>query len=135
MFIVRQSEHINEDIKRNWSSWNYGLEGFEGTEEELEQELESITDERSFWISGFDIYPDNRNEFDIRELYSNYWVVVDTFHGYGLSCNILESDSIEESINEVTSDGFKIDLGEGDMVDCSEAKVVWSDDNIHILEV
>ena len=31
MFIARKSENIQEDIKRNWSSWNFGQLGFDGT--------------------------------------------------------------------------------------------------------
>lgn len=137
MYIVRKSENINEDIKRNWSSWNYGQEGFEGTKEELQKELDSITDEHSMWISGFDIYPDNRDEFTIRELYPNYWVVVDTFHGYGLSCNILDVETKEEAIEEVTTESFQMDLGDGDMLDCTKAELVWSSEDgfIHIIEV
>jgi len=137
MFIVRQSEHIQEDIKRNWSSWNYGQEGFEGTEDELNGCLENITDERPFWISGFEIYPDDIKNSEIKELYDGYWVLVDNTRGSGLSCNILDSETLEDSISIVTDKDFRIDLGEGETVDCSNAKVVWSDEEnfIHILKI
>jgi len=135
MFIVRQSEHIQEDIKRNWSSWNYGQEGFEGTEDELNECLESITDENPFFISGFEIWPDDVQSSEIKELYDGYWVLVDNTRGNGLSCNTLEIETLEEAIEEVKENG--IDLGDGETVDCSNAKVVWSDeeDFIHILEI
>lgn len=35
MFVARQSNHIQEDIARNWSSWNFGQEGFSGSMNEL----------------------------------------------------------------------------------------------------
>lgn len=44
MFIARQSSHIQEDIARNWSSWNFGNDGFEGTEEELNEAIEEAKD-------------------------------------------------------------------------------------------
>lgn len=136
MFIVRQSEYIQEDIKRNWSSWNYGELGFEGTREELKESMnESIQSGSSFDISGFELWEDEISNADIRELYDGYWVLVDNTRGSGLSCNILESETLEEAIKEVKENG--IDLGEGETVDCSNAKVVWSDeeDFIHILEI
>jgi hypothetical protein len=136
MYIVRQSEHINEDITRNWSSFNYGELGFEGTRDELEKAMnEAIELGYSFDISGLELWDDEIKNSDISELYSGYWVLVDNTRGKGLSCNILESDSLEEAITEVELNG--IDLGEGETVDCTNAKVVWSDseDFVHILEI
>jgi hypothetical protein len=136
MYIVRQSEHIKEDLQRNWSSWNYGELGFEGTKEELEESMEeAIENESSFDISGFELWEEDIEKADIRELYDGYWVLVDNTRGRGLSCNILESESLEEAIEEVKENG--VDLGEGETVDCSNAKVVWSDeeDFIHIIEI
>jgi hypothetical protein len=140
MYIVRQSEHISEDITRNWSSFNYGELGFEGTRKELEEAMnEAIKNESSFDISGFELWEDEIKNSNISELYSNYFVLVDNTRGTGLSCNILESDSleeaIEEAIEEVELNG--VDLGEGETVDCTNATVVWSDseDFVHILEI
>ena len=42
IFFARMSGHIQEDIKRGWSSWNFGAHGFEGTLEELEKAIENI---------------------------------------------------------------------------------------------
>lgn len=138
MYIVRQSEHIQEDLKRNWSSWNYGLEGLNCNQEQLEQwKQEAIENENPLYISGFELWGDDIENADIRELYENYWVLVDLNRGEGLSCNIIECETLEEAINIVTNKDFRIELGEGETVDCSNAKVVWSDEDnfIHIIEV
>ena len=135
MFIARQSNHIQEDIKRNWSSFNYGLDGFEGTEEELEAEIERVeNNESNLYISGLEIWHEDISNHRIEELYSNYWVVVDE-RNHGLSSISLESDTLEEAIQELSEN--EIDLGSEEMNDCRLAKVVWSDsDNfIHILEI
>ena len=71
-YYVRYSDHIKEDLKRNWSSWNFGGEGFEGTEEELEEVKQNAIDSNgsaSFYISGFELWGDDIIETDIRELY------------------------------------------------------------------
>ena len=55
IYLARKSNHIEEDMKRNWSSWNFGSEGFEGTKQELDNAIqEAIENDSSFWISGFD---------------------------------------------------------------------------------
>lgn len=107
-YIVRFSNYIQEDIKRGWSSWNFGTEGFEGTKEEL---LESIEMDENFYISGFDIWVESIdsdrdsvyvNDYIIKELYKNYWVAVDYINNeYGeLSCLELDADTDEEAIAE-----------------------------------
>ena len=136
MFIVRQSQHINEDLRRNWSSFNYGLEGIEATKEEMEAKKQAAIDNgKPLYISGIELWEDDILNADIRELYAGYWVLVDTRGGYGLCCNILNAESLEEAITEVTGDGFEIELGEETRVDCSDAELVWSNGEIHILEV
>lgn len=107
-YIVRFSNYIQEDIKRGWSSWNFGTEGFEGTKEEL---LESIEMDENFYISGFDIWVEKIdsdkdtvyiNDYTIKELYTNYWVAVDDVNNeYGeLSCLFLDSENDEDAIAE-----------------------------------
>lgn len=141
MYIVRFSNHIQEDIKRNWSSWNFGEEGFKGTKEELEEELDKLDEDdyNSFWISGFEIYHRDLRTAVIEELYENYWVMVDPDFTYGLACNTLEAESLKEAIEEVNEDNFKIEYGAGECVDCSNAKVVhsfdWEGNQTYILEV
>ena len=136
MFIVRQSQHINEDVKRNWSSWNYGLEGLNCSADELDVAIETaLATDTALYISGFELYGRELETAEIRELYENYWVLVDVFHGSGLSCNILNACNLEEAINIVEADNFFLDMQEGDMVDCSDAIVAYSKGEIHILEV
>jgi hypothetical protein len=134
MFVSRKSNHIQEDIKRNWSSWNFGQEGFIGTYNELQDLLRSATDSKSVWISGFDIYAEQVSEFNFGELYANYWVAIDNVNAkYGLSAIELKSESLENAINEANSrtDYF----GDGISFDASEAKLVYSNEDIHIFEI
>lgn len=141
MYIVRFSNHIQEDIKRNWSSINFGEEGFVGTEEELDARLEELEEDEDacLWISGLELYGRDLRTTTIKELYENYWVVVDNEFSWGLACNTLEAESLEEAIEEVNMDGFDIDYGFGECVDCSNAKVVhsfnWDGNQTYILEV
>ena len=134
MFVARKSEHIQDDIKRNWSSWNFGQEGFEGTREELNKLLETITDEDSVWISGFEIWAHDKDSFDFGELYNNYWVAIDRINANeGLSCIDLEAESLEAAIKEAES---RTDYwGEGESFDASGAKLVYSNDEIHVFEI
>ena len=140
MYIVRFSNHINSDIKRNWSSWSFGQEGFEGTEEELQEAIqETIDNDGEFYISGFDICGSKLKNADIRELYQNYWVLVDPSFENGLACNTLDAETLEEAIQEVSAPDFDIEYGKGQCVNCSNAKVVysfdWKGNQTHILEV
>lgn len=132
MFIARQSDHIKADIKRNWSSWNFGEEGFEGTEEELEAELEKVEGNNSFYISGFEIWEQDKDSFEFGELYKNYWVAIDT-RNKGISGIELDAETLEDAIDEAEnrSDYF----GDGVSFDAQKAKLVYSTDDIHIFEV
>lgn len=138
-YYVRFSDHINEDLKRGWSSWNFGEEGFEGTEEELQEALSNITDNSPFWISGFDIYPDAIDEYEIKELYPNYWVVVDNINAQGgISGHELPEglETIEDALAEIQSKrGMYDGTGEGDTIYVEDAKVIYSQDDMHIIEV
>lgn len=134
MFVARKSNHIEEDIKRNWSSWNFGEAGFEGTRNELNDYLNSATDENPVFISGFDIYPDNVKEFTFGELYNNYFVAIDNINTpNGLSCIELEANTIEGAITEASerSDYW----GDGQSFDARQAKLVYSNDDIHVFEI
>jgi hypothetical protein len=86
---IRQTAHIRRDLRRNWSSWSYGALGFEGTWEQLVNELLNTG---SVSVSGFEIssedrfedydeaewWLENKSGYDIRQLRRDYWVVVDT---------------------------------------------------------
>lgn len=143
-FVARQSNHIQEDIARNWSSWNFGQEGFNGTKDELIDLLNSAKDNSSScWISGFDIWVESvdydhasvsANDFQFKELYDNYWVAVDNINaGNGLSCISLTAENIEDAIQEANSrtDYF----GEGDSFDANDYELIYSNNEIHVFKL
>lgn len=140
-FVARKSNNIQEDIKRNWSSWNFGEEGFEGTKEDLIELLnETKENESSCWISGFDIWVESvdydcnsvyANDFEFRELYDGYWVAVDNVNSPdGLSCISLNSDNVEDAIKEANNrtDYF----GDGDSFDADDYELIFSNEDIHV---
>jgi hypothetical protein len=132
-FFARKSNHIKDDIKRNWSSWNFGEEGFKGTYSELEDYLNSSTDTNPVWISGFEIYPDDIKNFEFGELYNKYWVAIDNVNASGgLSGILLKSNTLNDAIIEANkrSDYF----GDGDVFSSNDCKLVYSKDDIHIFE-
>jgi hypothetical protein len=134
MFIARKSDHIQEDIKRNWSSWNFGQDGFKGTRDELNAYLSTCTDNSAVFISGFEIYADAVKGFEFGELYENYWVAIDRVNApVGLSAVELSADNLHDAIKEATerSDYF----GQGICFDARKAKLVHSDDDIHVFEI
>lgn len=134
MFIARKSDHIQEDIKRNWSSWNFGQNGFTGTREELDNYLSECTDSSAVFISGFEIYADTIKSFEFGELYPGYWVAIDRVNApVGLSAIELEADNLQDAIKEAT--GRADYFGQGICFDARKAKLVHSDDDIHIFEV
>lgn len=57
-YIARFSNTIQEDIKRNWSSWNFGQDGITCTENELDKLKQLCINDKSectvFYISGFE---------------------------------------------------------------------------------
>lgn len=151
MFYARFTNHINEDLRRNWSSWNFGEGGFEGSKAELVETIQSaIADECEFEISHFSYYPSRfqvrgvaiiiDNQTEVRELYSNYWVVVDTEKGAGISMIELDANSLESAIVEASGIGAWSGAGEC-MIDAATVtavhltKVMNSGCNLCILEV
>lgn len=135
MFIARQSQHIQEDIKRNWSSWNFGQEGLTATEEQIvEWKQQAIDNDQPFCISGFELWGDEIANADIRELYEGYWVLVDNVNASeGLSCIDLDAETLEEAISEAES---RTDYwGDGQSFDANKAKLVYSNNDIHIFEI
>ena len=133
MYIARQSQNIESDIQRNWSSWNFGEDGFEGTFDELQQYLLSSTDDMPAEISMIEIYPRDIKRFQFGELYDNYWVVIDNINASGgLSCINLEACNLEDAIEEAKMATYCCD---GDCFDASEAILVYSSDDIHIFQI
>lgn len=136
MFVARKSNNIESDIKRNWSSWNFGQEGFEGTRSELDQALNELSEEEdnNLWISGFEVRANDKKSYKFGELYANYWVAIDCVNARnGLSCIDLEAETMEEAISEAESrsDYF----GDGSSFDASEATLVYSNGDIHVFEI
>jgi hypothetical protein len=134
MFIARKSDHIQEDIKRNWSSWNFGQDGFKGTREDLDNYLSECTDSSAVFISGFEIYADAVKGFEFGELYPGYWVAIDRVNApAGLSAVQLDADNLQDAIAEAT--GRNDYFGQGVCFDARKAKLVHSDDDIHVFEL
>lgn len=134
MFIARKSNHIQEDIKRNWSSWNFGQDGFKGTREDLDNYLSECTDSSAVFISCFEIYADAVKGFEFGELYPGYWVAIDRVNApVGLSAVELNADNLQDAIKEATdrNDYF----GQGVCFDARKATLVHSDDDIHIFQI
>lgn len=143
-FVARQSEHIQEDIQRNWSSWNFGKEGFEGSRLDLMEAIDKAIEKRGvFYISGFDVWPESKDyssdnaiyvdDFEFRELYEGYWVAVDNINASGgLSCISLEADNLEDAIKESEDGSY---YGDGESFDATEYDLVYSNEEIHIFKI
>ena len=43
-FVARYATHIENDLKRGWSSWTFGNYGFHGTKEELKKAMQTAID-------------------------------------------------------------------------------------------
>ena len=139
MYIARQSLHIQSDIQRNWSSWNFGQDGITCTYDELQAGIaDALENEQPIYISGFELWGDELRNADIRELYPNYWVLVDNVNGGGAIKGIfgieLNSETLQDAISEAQASEYS---GEGVRFDAQSAKLVWSCPNneIHIFEV
>lgn len=132
-FIARKSNHIQSDIKRNWSSWNFGELGFEGTKQELKSEIDNaIENDNSFDISGFELWGSDIKKADIRELYSNYWVLVDNVNAEdGLSGVDLNCDNLKDAIKQAKKSDYS---GDGVSFDVDDYKLVKSINDIHIFQ-
>lgn len=133
MYIGRKSNHIEADVTRNWSSWNFGQDGFKGSYEQLQSaKQEALESGSCFMISGFQLYGDDIKNADIRELYPNYWVLVDNVNGRtrkGIFGTELSADTLEDAIAESERAFY---CGEGIRFDATDAELVYSNDDIHI---
>ena len=135
MFVARKSNNIESDMKRQWSSWNFGADGFTGTREELDAYLATATDENPVCISEFEIYAGQLRNFKFGELYANYWVVIDD-RFTGLATNSLQCKTLDKAIAFMEENGSWFCGGDGcTHVDTTEAKLVWSKGDLHILEI
>jgi hypothetical protein len=133
MFIARKSDHIQEDIKRNWSSWNMGQGGFSGTRDEFDAYIATCKEGDSVVVSYFDISEYDLKNFQFGELYENYWVVIDQRFMNSIAGTELKADTLEDAIQEAMN-GTDFS-GDGIAFDARKAKLVHSDDDIHIFEL
>lgn len=137
-YYIRFSNHIQEDLKRGWSSWNFGKEGFEGTDEQLEEyKKDCFENENPMFISAFELWGDDIFETEIKELYPDYWVVVDE-RVCGISASEIKASSLEEAIKVFSQEGYNhIDFGDESGFFPEKAKHVLSckDNEIHLFVV
>lgn len=133
MYIARQASNIQADIKRNWSSWNFGQDGLKCDEETLEMwKQDCIKNDKPFTISGFELWGEDIERADIRELYDGYWVLVDDRFTGSIAGTELKSETLESAIEELKNSDFS---GDGVRIDTSEAVLVYSEGDYHIFEI
>jgi len=134
-FVARYSNHIQEDIKRGWSSWNFGQEGIETTQDKLDEYIESCYETGDgLSISGFDLFGHDLRNADIRELYEGYFVLVDDRFSSCIAGIPLNSMNLNDAITESLDGDYS---GCGICIDVKTANLVHSnsDNTIHIFEV
>jgi hypothetical protein len=133
-YIARQSENIEKDLARNWSSWNFGQDGIFCTSEELQSAInDCLNNETPLYISGMELWNDELRSADIRELYEGYFVLVDNVNAKnGLSFVELESDNLHDAKVEAENAYY---AGDGVCYHANDVKLVWTDGMINIFEV
>jgi hypothetical protein len=132
MFVARKSQHIEDDLKRNWSSWNFGKNGFVGTRDELNAYLATCTDSHAVFVSGFEIYADAIKDFKFGELHPGYWVAIDT-RREGLSCVELKANDLVDCDTAIEEALTRTDYwGDGIAFDARYATHIHRENDIHI---
>jgi len=159
-YYIRFATHIKEDLERGWSSWNFGGGGFDGSFDEL---VDYITnpDSNSFEISYFEFWKDEDFKIKIndgyeivfstttiRELYPDYWCVVDNVNGRGLAGHYIDVKkynlkTLGDIVNMMESRKYKTEFsgsGSGNFFETDSAKLLYSqyDENTngyHIIEI
>ena len=132
-YIARKATNIQDDIKRGWSSWNFGEEGIKCDGQQLEiWKVEAVQNDTAFFISGFELWGDDILTADIRELYKNYWVLVDNENGHGLAGVLLNSTNLDDAIKGIDTTDFS---GDGYFFDADNANLLYSNNDIHIFEI
>lgn len=122
LLVARFSNDIKADIERGWSTWM--LPGLGGTYSDCEQDAED------FGFSNAEIreFPEHPGSFGI-------------IHHEGLSCYLLDAESVEEAIEEVKErhlDGSgygHATIGKVLLLRSIPAKEAGSIRDLHILEV
>lgn len=106
------------------------------SKDEIEvMKAEAIDNDRPFYVSGFELWGDDITNADIRELYPEYWVLVDNENGIGAGIfgTELKATTLEEAINEAENQAHY--SGEGYRFSADQAKLVYSNKDIHIFEL
>ena len=121
MLVARFSDNIQEDILRGWSAWM--TPGLGGSKEDCKQDIE-------YGYADGEIieFPEHKGCFGIK-------------HHNGLSCYYLESECIEDAIDEIKI--LKLDgsgYGEKTVGNIKLVKTISKEDiktirDLHILEV
>lgn len=132
MFIARKSNHIESDIQRGWSSWNFGEEGLNISLDDLLTHVENMTEEDVLYISGFELYGAEAKNSEFGELYPGYCVLIDRTNGSGLAGIKLSASTLDEAIAE--ANGRSDYFGDG-VFFSSDSELVYSQGEIHIFEV
>lgn len=122
MFVARFSDNIQDDIKRGWSTWM--TPGLGGSIADCEQDIE-----------------DGYAEGVIRE-FPEFPGCFGIVHHEGLSCYYLESETLDDAIEEVKGcagmdgSGFGYaTVGEVKLIKTISRKELGSIRDLHILEV
>lgn len=151
-YHVRYSDNIEADLKRGWSSWNFGQLGFKGARSDLIEAIERVKQGGGgeFDISGFSIWVDENSKIDkdlgvvylddyeFRELDPGYWVAVDNINAAGgVSSHRLPGDlgSVGDAVSYIQKNKALIDgTGSGESFDPTDSRVIYSDGDMHIIE-
>lgn len=150
-YFFRSTQHIEEDMQRNWSSWSFGHGGI--STEKLESYIDKIEngEEVYLYISLFEEYIEPgssvcfdwldhkkhyfiNNNIEIAELYSGYWVLIDNINAKGgLSVIELNSINFADMINE-SIELSNSALGNGDSISSEDVSIFYKTENYSILE-
>jgi hypothetical protein len=162
-YYVRYSNNIKDDLKRGWSSWNFGQDGFHGKADDLIDKFEHIKENGGgeFSISGFNFWIDDSSSINsywigegkdsykeikinasevgvIRELKSNYWVLVDNVNAKGgISAHVLPNNlkDLRSAVGHINKNKSKFDgTGDGESFDPHDSRVIYSNGSMHIIE-
>jgi hypothetical protein len=143
-YYIRYSSHIQDDLNRGWSSWNFGEDGFNGSYEELEESKDkSLNNNKPFYISGFELWDDDIKKADIRELYKDYWCLVDNTKTKGLAGHYIQEKftTLSNMLDFIKNKNHSYDgSGDGNFFDTEYAKIIYSDKpyseyGFHIIEL
>jgi hypothetical protein len=134
MYVARKSENIQADLKRGFSSWNFGQEGLHACAEQIEiWKSECIESGMPFSISGFDFYDESEiRNADIRELYAGYWVLVDDRFDGSIAGTALKASNLEEAKMQIQTACY---FGDGISINIKESTLVYSEGDLHIFAI